>query len=81
MWVQNKSSGKAQHTVLWHNHAGTDCCFYACVCWCCSIDYPVKWFVVVASEEAVSGRNAIAYQLKHLQEYAQDKVGKLGAVC
>jgi hypothetical protein len=45
-------------------------------CWCCSIDYPVKWFVVVVGEQAAGGKNAIAYEVKHLLEYPQDKVGE-----
>jgi hypothetical protein len=41
-----------------------------------SIDYPVKWFVVVAGQQTLAGRNAIAYQVKHMLEFPQDKVGK-----
>lgn len=52
-----------------------------CVClrlplWLCSIDYPVKWFVVVVGEQVAAGKNAIAYEVKHLLEYPQDKVGE-----
>jgi hypothetical protein len=46
-------------------------------CWCCSIDYPVKWFVVVVGEQVAAGKNAIAYEVKHLLEYPQDKVSEL----
>jgi hypothetical protein len=45
----------------------------------CSLQHPVKWFVVVSGLQVASGRNAIAYQLKHLQEFPQDEVGKWGA--
>lgn len=48
---------------------------------CCrSIDYPVKWFVVVVGEQVAAGKNAIAYEVKHLLEYPQDKVGE-GSTC
>jgi hypothetical protein len=49
------------------------CCPVACGP---SIDYPVKWFTVVVGEEAVVGRNAIAYQVKHLLQYPKEKVGE-----
>lgn len=45
-----------------------------------SIDYPVKWFVVVVGEQVAAGKNAIAYEVKHLLEYPQDKVGE-GSTC
>jgi hypothetical protein len=45
-------------------------------CFSCSIDYPVKWFVVVVGEQAAAGKNAIAYEVKHLLQYPQDKVGE-----
>jgi len=45
----------------------------------CSIDYPVEWFVVVVGQGAVAGKNAIAYEVKHLLQYPQDKVGELQA--
>lgn len=47
--------------------------------WFRSIDYPVKWFVVVVGEQVAAGKNAIAYEVKHLLEYPQDKVGERAA--
>lgn len=47
-----------------------------CAAPACSIDYPVKWFVVVVGKPALAGRNPISYEVKHLLQYPQDKVGK-----
>lgn len=40
------------------------------------IGYPLQWFVVVVAKHTASGHNAIAYQLKHMLEFPQDKVGE-----
>lgn len=73
------AASTVQHALYADHFSACDlppnCCFPS------SIDYPVKWFVVVVGEQAASGKNAIAYEVKHLLQYPQDKVGESCCWC
>jgi hypothetical protein len=64
------------YTLVAHCVLTAACNLPPICCFACSIDYPVKWFVVVVGEQAAAGKNAIAYEVKHLLQYPQDKVGE-----